>query len=120
MSENDIQRSIVDYLRAVVPRALVMAIPNASKRSVGGRASNAVPGLLAGAPDLLMVVGPCCYFIEVKTDKGKLSDAQSAVLQRMTMLGVRWAVVRSIDEMRVALLRWQVETKEHRLSGEAA
>lgn len=115
MSEQDVQRSIVDYLRVVVPGAITFAIPNSSRRAVGGRAGNAVPGLLPGIPDLCMVKGPRCYFIEVKAEKGKLSDAQSAMLQRMTMLGVSWVVVRSVEDMRAALSMWEISTRESAL-----
>ena len=39
-----------------------------------------------------------CAFWETKTQRGRLSDDQKAIIERLQALGHLWAVVRSIDE----------------------
>ena len=75
--EAQIQKAIVEYLRAVIPNSLVFAIPNGSQRTASGRPANAVAGLLPGAPDLCVVLpeGRVVWF-EVKSDKGRVSANQ--------------------------------------------
>ncbi len=111
LSEADVQSAIVEYLRAVLPLDYrVIAIPNASRRTVGGRASNAVAGLSPGYPDLQIVsrygrVWP----IEVKRPVGgRVSPDQSEWLGWFE----RAVVATSIDDVRAALENWNIPTKE--------
>lgn len=113
LSEANIQRAIVEYLRAVLPHCITFAIPNGAQRTASGRPANAVAGLLPGIPDLCVMLprGESIYF-EVKSAKGRVSDNQLAIHMRMQPLDHRIAVVRSIDDVRLALKAWGVETKE--------
>jgi hypothetical protein len=112
-SEAQIQKAIVDYLRAVLPHAIVSAIPNGSQRTASGRPANAVAGLLPGMPDLMVLLpqGRVIFF-EVKAAKGRVSDNQLNIHMQMQPLDHVVAVVRSIDETRNALKIWGIETKE--------
>ncbi len=111
--EADIQRAIVAYLDAVMVDAIRFAVPNASRRTKGGKASNGVAGMVAGIPDLCVVEsGGRALFLEVKTDAGRPSPAQSAILTRMHMLGIPYAVVRGIDDVRAALQHYNFQTRE--------
>ena len=113
MREADIQRSVVAYVRVVAPEVFIFAVPNAAVRRAGGRAGNAVPGLTAGVPDLALILpGARSAFFECKTDKGKLSQAQAAILDRFAKLKIPFAIVRGIDDARAALRAWGVTTKE--------
>jgi len=112
-AEDQIQSAIVAYVRAVAPRVIVYAIPNASRRTQSGRASNAVPGLLPGMPDLgLAIPDGRCAFIEVKTPKGKLSNNQKVILARMDCFSIPYIVATGIDEVRVFLRFLGVATRE--------
>lgn len=112
-SESDIQRGIVNFVRTVAPQCLTFAIPNASRRTALGFATNGVPGLYPGIQDVC-VVAPLgrAHFIEVKTDKGQLRKEQEAVKARMALMGVPHCVARSIDDVREALKAWKIETRE--------
>ena len=112
-SEANIQRSIVHYLRTVLPDCLTFAIPNGSQRTASGRPANAVAGLLPGVPDLCVLLprGEVVFF-EVKALKGRVSDNQLAIHMAMHPLDHRVAVVRSIEEVRLALKAWNIRTKE--------
>lgn len=112
-SEGALQRSIVDFVRLVCPQLLVFAIPNASHRTIGGFAGNGVAGLYPGIHDLCLLA-PLgrVYFVEVKVAGGVLSAVQSAVHIKMTTMGVPHCVARSIEDVRVALRNWNIETRE--------
>jgi hypothetical protein len=111
--EAALQSAIVDYVRAVAPQCLIFAVPNAASRDENGRPANAVAGLTAGIPDLgLMIPGGKTAWIEVKADGGSLSKAQIAIRDRMIAMGMPRIVARSVDEVRVALAHWGVQTRE--------
>lgn len=111
--EESIQREIINYIGAVVPRSLVFACPNAAPRTWGGRASNGVPGLMKGAPDLIAVMpGGRVVFIEVKTPKGSSSRDQIAFSGRCNALGQSYFVARSQDDCRRAFAALGIETRE--------
>jgi hypothetical protein len=113
MSEAAIQKAIISYVEAVVPRSLVFAIPNAAKRTSGGHAANFVPGLRKGVFDLcLCTPGGFVAFIEVKTAKGQLSKDQEEIRGKFVSLGTPHAVVRSVEDVRAALAHWKIETRE--------
>lgn len=117
MTEADIQRAIVEYLRTVLPDGLTFAIPNASRRTEHGYAANAVPGIVPGMADLCHVrPGGRALFIEVKSPGGHLRSEQAAMQMRCGSMGVPFAVVRSIDDVRAALASWGVGTRETNLS----
>jgi len=113
-SEASIQRAIVDYLHLVLPRdCRVAAIPNAARRTRTGMASNAVAGLSPGLFDLMIVeAGGGVYMIEVKTAHGRLSHAQRKWQEWFITHSVPHCVARSIDDVRVALCAWRIQTKE--------
>jgi hypothetical protein len=114
-SENDIQRDIVTFLTAVLPpkEARVFAIPNASRRTITSRAGNGVPGLTPGVPDLQIIAkGGRAYFLEVKSDVGRLSPVQSAFKAWCVAADVPHAVARSVDDVRELLGVWGVKTRE--------
>ena len=112
--EDKIQRSIIDYIEAVIPHALVFAIPNAARRSWRGRATNAVSGLKRGAPDLCVCLsGGEVLWIEVKSDNGRLSQDQLAFAGKLRALKHNYILARSIDDVRISLLKLGIETREH-------
>ena len=112
--EEDIQKAIVDWLRWSLPKShRVIAIPNASRRTSSGRASNGVYGLTKGVPDLVIFGSGNAFFVEVKGPKGKLSDAQSEWGSWCaTKGGMPWCCARSVEDVRFALSHWGVETRE--------
>ena len=70
-------------------------------------------GVLAGVPDLVIVTsGGRVHFLEVKTEAGRLSADQRAVHERLVALGTPAAIVRSIDDARLAFAAWGIGTRE--------
>ena len=113
MLENEIQQMIVDWIRYVAPQCMVIAIPNAARRTFSGRAANGVPGLTPGAPDLL-VIRPKgeVLWLEVKTQKGTVSDWQMKFHQNLQSRNHICAIVRSLDDVKLAFKTVGIETRE--------
>lgn len=120
--EAAIQKAICDYIAVVAPAVICYAVPNASQRTPGGRASNAVPGLRKGVWDLALILPafpqgrPAA--IEVKTpveiekaNRGLSPEQQQYELDLIRM-GVPHCVACSINDVRAAFAHWGVTTRE--------
>jgi hypothetical protein len=112
-AETPIHISIVQYLRLVLPGALVIHPANGGKRSAREGAEFKRMGVLAGTFDLIIVTqdGRLC-FLEVKDAKGVMSAPQKAFGASLDAAGVPWAVVRSVDDARRVLSLWGIRSKD--------
>ena len=99
--EHVIQREIVRALRA--DGLLVFAIPNGGRRNVVTATRLKAEGVMAGAPDLF-VADYGGFFLEVKTETGKLSAAQDAMAQALFERNFLMFTVRSVAEAQAAVL----------------
>jgi hypothetical protein len=117
VTEAQLQRSIVDFLKVVLPPEYrAVAVPNASIRTAGGRAGNAVAGLSRGFADVIVVGQGRLYAMEIKTEKGRLSEFQKEWQFWATNTGATpWVVVRSVDDVRTCLTVWNIPTRNHRI-----
>lgn len=101
--EHRLQCGCVRWLRLQHPDLLCFAIPNGGARNAVTGARLKAEGVLAGVPDL-MIAEPRGYwaglFIEMKTEKGKLSAEQKNMMQTLIKKGYYFAVCRSFDEFR--------------------
>jgi hypothetical protein len=113
-SEAREQAAMVEYVRWVKPEILIFHVANGGLRSKTEAARLKWMGVLAGVPDLILILpkGRCAFW-EVKW-KGELSPEQRDFIKRLTELGHSWAVVRSIDDARRELAALGIETKEAR------
>lgn len=118
--EGPIHRSIVSWLGTVMPDAMVYHCRNeinmSGWRVAKEQADARKKGAIKGFTDLLVLpyanVG--AFFLEVKSENGRVQPEQAAVHERLQALGYRVAVVRSIDDVRAALDRWGVGYREVR------
>lgn len=117
--EGPVQRSIVSYLRTVMPDAIVHHAKGEIKKS-GDSIRNELAqakrnGALPGFPDLVILpfstVG--AFFLEVKPEGAYASKVQKEMHEKMRGLGYRVAVVRSIDDVRECLMEWGVGFTEN-------
>lgn len=100
-TEKQIQASVLAHWRAFgLPRTLVCAIPNA--RAFGQ------PGLHKGLFDLLVIGGNQIRFLELKADKGKLSDAQYAFKSILFENSIEYAVTYGRDQPIEVLASWGI------------
>ena len=110
MTEDQIHASIVTYLRTVLPDALVWATPNNPRNAAHGARLKRL-GMVAGVPDLCVLTDGQLWFFEVKAAKGRVSEAQEAFMDAAYELGAQSAVVRSLDDVAMALSRWGIRTR---------
>lgn len=115
VSENTVQRAVIDFLQVMVPGAYVFAIPNAARRRRDGKAGNAVPGLRRGMPDLGFLCDEypgLTHFLEVKRPGETATEVQLACHRELRQRGAHVDVAESIDDVRLALKAWGIETRE--------
>jgi hypothetical protein len=106
--EDAIQEAIVQLLRlAADRRTIYFAIPNGIPASPRIGARFVKHGLLAGAPDLLIITPDGrTNFLEVKAPDGRQSDAQKDFQARCAIVRVNYRVVRSLGEAEEVLREW--------------
>ena len=111
--EARIQASVVDYVRWVAPEIIVFHVANGGLRSKSEAARLKWTGVLPGVSDFILVLpGGRAAFWEVKAPRGGLSPDQRAFIDRLTVLGHSWGIVRSIEDARHELAALGIETKE--------
>lgn len=109
--EAALQRQIVGYLNwALAPPAWFTAIGHGGGGEMRGMILKGM-GMKAGVPDLLIVYDQRAYFVELKSAKGVLSEAQKEVHAALWRAKTPVAVVRSLDEFRALLAGpwWQLQ-----------
>lgn len=103
-SEDRIQYEIVAWFHnnychfKCKPRGLIMSVPNGGKRNKKEAMKLKATGLLAGASDLILIYDGKVLFMEVKTDTGRQSDSQIEFEHRIRDNGLKYYVVRSLEE----------------------
>jgi len=95
-TEHQVQSALVEWFRHRWPKVRIFAIPNGGLRSK--RVANDLrwEGVSPGVPDLF--VPAWRLWIEVKTEKGRLSPAQRDWIQYLESVGYRCLVVYGIDD----------------------
>jgi hypothetical protein len=112
-AEARIQAAIVEWVRLVAPEVLIFHPANGGWRTAREAARFRWIGLVAGVPDLALVIpGGHIRFIEVKAAAGRLSAEQTAIHSWLTALGCPAAICRSVDDARRALKHWGIKTRE--------
>lgn len=108
MREAHIQKATIAHWRALgMPDTLVAAIPN---QKAFGQA-----GLTPGLFDLLVIGGRVgAGFIELKADKGRLSEHQKAFQRLLIANGVSYAITYGRDEPIAVLEEWGVVRQQAR------
>jgi hypothetical protein len=109
--EHQIQGAIVKLARMMPhPVNLLYAIPNGGLRDIRVARKMKAEGQLAGVPDLFLPHAAHGYhglYIEVKTPKGALSQAQATIMGLLEKEGYATHVVRSVSEA-LRVLNWYV------------
>lgn len=86
MSEHEIQCAVVKWWRFysdMEHRALLFAIPNGGLRNAVTSRRLKAEGVMAGVPDLFLAMPRAPYaglWIELKSEKGRLSESQTEML----------------------------------------
>jgi hypothetical protein len=81
----------------LAPKALLVGIPNAGKRSAWEARQRAREGLVKGFPDMLLMFNGRTLGLEFKSGTGQPSDAQIETLNKMHRLGFPVGIFRSAE-----------------------
>ena len=100
MSESDIQKLIMEYLRIRYPDALVLRMPVQGIKRGNGRM---VKNQLIGCPDLIFYLNGDLIGFEVKMPRGKVSPEQFRFHARIERAGGKVFIVRAISDVQEAL-----------------
>lgn len=105
--EQQIHRSIVQFIRTAYPKLIVFHPANGGARSHVEGAILKGLGVLAGTPDLVIVMpGGRVGFMEVKAKAGRVEQSQRDFADKCNDLGAAWCVVRSIEDVQQTLREW--------------
>lgn len=99
--EKYLQKTCVRWFRERYPGILIHHSPNGGKRNAIEAKSFKEMGTVAGFPDLFIVKQNIYYsglFIELKSEKGKLTEKQKQMHEYLLMNGYQVEVVRNLDE----------------------
>jgi hypothetical protein len=100
LSETQIQEQVAAYFaKALPPHALAFHPMNEGKRGWQAQRAFKKGGGVAGIPDWCILVSGRAIFVELKSDKGRLSDAQKAVHERIVLAGHVVTTCRSLDDV---------------------
>jgi hypothetical protein len=95
--EDDFQETVCRFLRWSLPGdAEYFAIPNGGFRHSKAAARLARTGVRAGVPDLCIVHHGNALFLELKTPRGQLSEAQRQMIRKLEYCGCRVLVCRTL------------------------
>jgi len=95
-TEAKIQAAIVQYLQIL--GIFVFSVPNERKTSPQAMGRLISMGLRPGVSDLILWIGDKTIYMEVKTPKGRQSEAQKRFQKRCEESGRIYCVVHSLDE----------------------
>lgn len=110
MSEHLIQRAVLQYLRLnAKPEIFYFSVPNGGLRNARVAQQMKAEGLQPGVADLcFMLPKGRSAWLELKTEKGRLSDVQVGFKSRCRDLGHLWAMARSVDEAIPYFAAWNI------------
>lgn len=100
IKESQIQTDIVKGIRLFYANELfAFAVPNGGKRNVREAVAMKRTGTVAGVSDLIVLGNNSkAFFVEVKTDKGKLSEPQMDFKKLVESKGFNYLLVRSFAD----------------------
>jgi hypothetical protein len=99
LSENQIQRAVFQHLRTRSASGVFAFHPaNGGYRRPVEAAIFKGLGVVAGTPDVIVVRNGQCYALELKTEKGKLTDKQKAALAALEFAGATCGVAYGLDD----------------------
>jgi hypothetical protein len=87
---------LVQWFRRTFDEDIIFSIPNGGGRTISQGALLKATGVLKGVPDLF--VPSKKLFIEVKTEKGKLSDDQKTIILKLTNYCYRCVVCYGLED----------------------
>lgn len=100
-SEYQIQVQCVQWFRMAYPNEIIYAVPNGGKRHLLEAVKFKASGVLSGVPDLFIALPKGRYhglYIEMKSDKGTVSEKQQTMIDKLISKGYQVNVCYSFEE----------------------
>jgi hypothetical protein len=82
------------------PQNIIFSVPNGGYRTKSEAMRLKATGLLAGVSDLIILRKNEVIFVELKTATGKQSKEQKSFQEKVTKLGFKYYIVRSLVEFK--------------------
>ena len=101
--EQNLQITCVRWFRYQHPDEILIHIPNGGYRTAIEALKFKQMGVLSGVLDLLLLKKSGKYgalFIEMKSSKGKLTESQKLMIERLEMKGYKCEVASSFEEFK--------------------
>lgn len=110
MSEHRLQMAVAAFLSAVLPRDAAWTAVDAGQGRMDMKAAQIrkARGVHAGWPDIQVVWRGYFHGIELKAEKGRVSDRQEHVHVDLKNAGAFVSVCRSIADVERALIHWAI------------
>ena len=107
--EQQYQRAVIQHIAwRARPGVFAFHVPNGGWRSrVEGAILKAI-GTVAGVPDIICIFEGRVYALELKAARGRLTDVQRVVHERLREAGAHVAVAHGIDEALAWLEAWNL------------
>lgn len=117
-AEFRLHAAAVRWLRTVCPDCIVWHPANGEQRSPQAARRLKALGVFPGVFDLVLIDPQGRHFyLEAKSDKGRLSEAQEAFKRELIVRGIAYVVFRTLDDIRDFIVQNGIP---HRLSEQAA
>jgi hypothetical protein len=108
-NEQDIQRAAVQHLAwCAHPDAFCFHVPLGGYRKPIEAAILKSIGTIAGVPDLVCILYGRVYCLEIKTERGRVSEVQRVVHERLRRAGAEVVVAFDLNEVLAQLTAWGI------------
>jgi hypothetical protein len=92
----------------LAPGVFMFAVPNGGYRRPLEAAIMKATGTVAGVPDIICIFQGRVYALELKAGRGRLTDVQRVVHERLREAGANVAVAHGIDHALAQLEAWNL------------
>lgn len=107
--EAAVQRAVFQHIRARgVPGLVAIHVGNGGYRKPVEAAIMKSLGVTAGVPDILLWHDGKSFALEIKAERGRLSEHQTEMLSRLDRAGVSIAVCHGLDASIKCLEEWHL------------
>jgi hypothetical protein len=108
-TEAQIQNTVCEHLRwHAMPGAFWCHVPNGGWRSPIEAAIFKGLGVVAGVPDLLIIYDGECFGLELKSERGYLTNIQRDTHERLRAAGCHVATAHGLDAAIKQLTDWHL------------
>jgi hypothetical protein len=107
--EQQIQKAVVEHLAwRARPGVFAFHVPLGGFRRPVEAAILKSIGTVAGIPDIICIFEGRCFCLEVKSERGRVTDVQRVVHERLRDAGAEVAVAYGVDEALTLLGEWHL------------